>query len=111
MTKTDRPQVPSISGTRVRNEDHANKTPPQETGMRNEVVAAVRRIAPAQSKCRSPLARRPGGRCSRKQKGSVRNPRPQKGKFIQKIQRQETFVAKEPPIKGPVTDPSAHVRL
>ena len=111
MTKTNRPQIPIISGTRVRKDDHANMMPPQETGMRNEVVDAVRRIAPAQSKRRSPLARRPGGRSSRRQKGSARKPRPQKGKFIQKIQRQEAFWAKEPPIKGPVTDPSAHVRL
>lgn len=43
MTKTTRPQIPSISGIRVRKEDHANMTPPQETGMRNEVVDAIRK--------------------------------------------------------------------
>ena len=111
MTKMKRPHIPSISGTRVRNEDHANMTPPQETGMRNEVVDAVRRKAPTQSKSRSLLPRRPGGWRSLRQKGRVRKPRPQKGRFIQKIHRQVTSWAKRPPIKGPATDPSAHVRL
>lgn len=103
--------MPSISGTRVRNEDHAYMTPPHQTGMRNEVVDRVKRKAPSQSKRRVLLATPPGGRCSRRQYGSVRKPRPQKGRLIQKIQRQVVSCAKAPPIKGQVTDPSAHVRL
>ena len=72
---------------------------------------AVKRIAPAQSKRRSLFVTGPEGEVSRRQKGSVRNPRPQKGKFIQKIQRHVASWAKAPPIKGPVTEPMAHVRL
>ncbi len=106
-----RPHSPSMSGTRVRKEDQANMMPPQEIGMRSEVLDAVRRIAPAQSKFWSLLIRRPEGCCSRRKKGSVRKPKPQKGRFTQKIQRQLAFWAKVPPIKGPVTEPSAHVRL
>ena len=79
--------------------------------MRNEVVAAVRRMAPAQSKRSSWLLRRPAGWFNRRQKGSVRNPKPQKGRLIQKIQRQEASWVKAPPTKGPVTEPSAQVRL
>ena len=95
----------------MRKDDHGNITPPHDTGIRNEVVDAVRRMAPAQSKCKSLLLRCPGGCSSRRQKGIVRKPRPQKGKFIQKIQRQVTFWAKAPPTTGPATDPTAQVRL
>ena len=86
-------------------------TPPQETGIRNEVVDAVRRMAPTQSNRNNFLAVGPGGEVSRRQNGIVRNPRPQKGRLIQKIQRQVASWAKAPPIRGPVTEPTAHVKL
>ena len=78
--------------------------------MRKEVVEAVSKIAPIQSKRQSLLVKGPGGCSSRRQNGSVRNPRPQKGRLIQKIQRHVTFWAKAPPIKGPVTDLRSSLR-
>ena len=98
-------------GSRVWYDDQRNKTPPQDTGMRNEVVDAVKRKAPPQSKPESLFKTEPGGCLNLRQKGMVKKPRPQKGMLIQKIQRQVESWAKAPPIKGPVTDPIAHVRL
>jgi hypothetical protein len=82
---------------------------PQVRGIRTETVDAMKPTEPNQSNLLILSATFPGSRSSFRNRKMATAPVPIIGTLIQKIHLQETFCAKAPPIKGPPTEPIAHM--
>lgn len=66
-----RPVAPMRSGTRVRQCDHGYMTPPQVSGIRNDVMDPMKRMEPIQSTRRSFDAIDEGRKLSFKKRGTM----------------------------------------
>jgi hypothetical protein len=93
----------------VCHDDQGYMTPPHVNGIKKETMAAIKKVEPNQSNLRAFSSTLPGVCASLRKKMMATIPSPMMGRLIQKIQRHETRWAKAPPIKGPVTDPMAHI--
>lgn len=109
MPKPKTPATPTNRGNSVRHEVQEYIIPPHVNGMRNDTLEATKSMDPSQSKFLILRTRSPAVLVSFRNMTMKTVPTAIMGTFIQNIQRQETFWAKAPPIKGPVTLPMAHM--
>jgi hypothetical protein len=93
----------------VCHDDQEHVTPPQVMDTMKDTVEAVKITAPSQSKRLTLFNNLLGILSSLSNIMMATAPRPRIGMLIQKIQRQEIFWAKAPPINGPDIDPMAQI--